>query len=75
MHTFAERDEIWQRCGFGPSKLIPEFRELLSRGPVIPYGDMHQTFTGTLARWFFDKFPMFADSFSVLSIFTALPED
>jgi len=24
--------------------------------------------TGTLVKWFFDKFPTFADSFSVLSI-------
>jgi len=29
---------------------------------------MHQSFTGALAKWFFDNFPMFADSFSVLSI-------
>jgi len=30
---------------------------------------MHQPFTGALVKWFFDdNFPMFADSFSVLSI-------
>jgi len=35
---------------------------------VIPCGDMHQSFTGTLVKWFIDKFPMFADSVSVVSI-------
>jgi len=35
---------------------------------VIPCGDMHQSFTDTLVKWFFDNFPMFADSFSFLSI-------
>jgi len=34
---------------------------------MILCGDMHQSFTGALAKWFFDNFPMFADSF-VLSI-------
>jgi len=48
--------------------LFPEFRELWSGGPVIPRGDMHQPFTGTLAKWFLDNFPIFADSFGVLSI-------
>jgi len=35
---------------------------------VIPCGDMHQSFTDTLVKCFFDNFSMFADSFSVLSI-------
>jgi len=48
--------------------LFPEFRKLWSGDPVIPFGDMHQSFTDTLVKWFFDNFPMFADSFSVLSI-------
>ena len=38
------------------------------RGPMIPCSNMLQSFTCTLVKWFFDKFPMFADSFSVLSI-------
>jgi len=29
---------------------------------------MHQSLTDTLLKWFLDNFPMFADSFSVLSI-------
>jgi len=29
---------------------------------------MHQSFTDTLVKWFFDNFTMFADSFSVLSV-------
>ena len=48
--------------------LFPKFRELWSGGLIIPCGDMHQSFTGTLVKWFFDNFPMFADSFSVVSI-------
>jgi len=35
---------------------------------VIPCGDMHQSFTEALVKWFFDKFPMFADSFRLISI-------
>jgi len=31
-------------------------------------GDMHHFFTDALVKWFFYNFPMFADSFSVLSI-------
>ena len=41
--------------------LFPEFH-------VITCGDMHQSFTGTLSKWFFDNFCMLADSFSVLSV-------
>ena len=35
---------------------------------MTPCGDMHQSFTGALVKWFFDNFPMFVDSFTVLSI-------
>jgi len=31
-------------------------------------GDMHQSFTGALVKWFFDNFPMCADSVTVLSV-------
>jgi len=48
--------------------LFSEFRELWSVGPVTPGSDMHQSFTGTIVKWFLDNVPMFADSFSVLSI-------
>jgi len=70
-HFLLERDKIWQ--GAGQSKLIPLFRELCSGSPASPVGlipciDMHQSFTHALVKWFFDNFPMFADSFSVLSI-------
>jgi len=61
--------------GLASRKLFPEFRELWSQGPVTPCGDTRQFFTDALVKWFFDNFPMSADSFSVLSIFTALPED
>ena len=37
-------------------------------GPVIPCGDMRQSFIDTLVKWFFDNFPMFADSFRLVSI-------
>jgi len=43
------------------------FREAFFHN-VIPCGDMHQSFTDTLAKWFFENFPVFADSFCVLSI-------
>ena len=33
----------------------------------MPCGDMHQSFTDALIKWFFDNFPLFTDSFSVLS--------
>jgi len=36
---------------------------------VISCGDMHQSFTDTRVKSFFDNFPMFADSFSVVSIY------
>jgi len=35
---------------------------------------MHQSFTDTLVKWFFDNFPMFADGL-VFFLFTELPED
>jgi len=35
---------------------------------MIPHGDMHQFFADALVKWFFDNFPMFADSFDVVSI-------
>ena len=35
---------------------------------MIPCGDMHQSFTDTLVKWFFDNFSMFADSFRLVSI-------
>jgi len=35
---------------------------------VISCGDMHQSFTDALVKWLIDNFPMFANSFSVLSI-------
>jgi len=47
---------------------LHEFRELCSVDPVIPCGDMHQCFTGALVKWFLDNFPMFADSFRLVSV-------
>jgi len=35
---------------------------------------MHQSFTDAFVKWFFDNFPLFADSFSVLSIHFAARE-
>ena len=62
-------EEIWQRYGSGQPNLFPEFCELWCVGPMIPCGDMHQSFTDTLVNWFFNNFSMLADSFSVLSIY------
>ena len=66
-HFSSERDEIWQCYGSGQSTLS-------ARGPVIPFGVTHQSFTGTLATWFFDNWPIFADIL-LFFLFTALPED
>jgi len=68
-HFLLERDKIWQRLGLANRNLFPEFPELRSGDPVAQCGEMHQSFTGTLIKWFFDNFHMFADSFSVLSIY------
>jgi len=38
---------------------------------VIPCGDMHQSFTDALVKWFFDIFRMFAVDLD-LFLFTAL---
>jgi len=68
-HTFLwECDEIWQLLGLANRSLFPEFRELWSGGPETPCGDMHQSFIGILVKSVFDKFLVFADTFSVLSI-------
>jgi len=59
LHTFlAEHNDIWSITIFGRIRgltnryIFPEFRELWSGGPVIPCGDMHQSFTDTLVRGF-----------------------
>jgi len=54
--------------GLANWSLFLEFRGLFSGDPVIPCGDMHQSFTDTLVKWFFNSFPIFADSFGVISI-------
>ena len=55
--------------GLANRNLFPKYRELWSWGPVISCGDMHQSFTDRYnCSGFFYNFPMFADSFSVLSI-------
>jgi len=74
LHIFYHSTTKFGRVrGLANRNLFPEFRELWSEGPVIPCGDMHQSFTGALVKWFFDKFLIFADS--VFFLFIALPED
>jgi len=61
----SEHNEVvW---GLVNENLFAEFREF-GRFPVMPCGDTHQSFIDTTVMWFFDNFPVFADSFSVLSI-------
>ena len=68
-HSFCRNaTKFCSVMGLDNRNLFPEFRELWSVGPMIPCGDMHQSFTDTLVKWFFNNFLMFADSFSVLSI-------
>jgi len=44
-HFLLERYEIWQLLSLTNRNLFPKFRELWSAGPVIPCGNMHQSFT------------------------------
>ena len=68
-HTFCRSaTKFGSVRGVANRHLFPEFCKLWSGGPVIPCGDMHQSFTDALVKWLFDNFPMFADSSSVLSI-------
>jgi len=67
-HTFCQIATKFGNVGDLVNRnFLPEFHELWSAGPVIPCGDMHQFFIDTLVKWFFDKFPIIADSFIVLS--------
>jgi len=54
--------------------LFPEFHEIWYGGPVIQCDNMHQSFTGTLVKLFFDNFRTFGNIL-VIFLFTALPED
>jgi len=59
--------------GLANGNLFPEFRWILVRGPVIPCGDMHQSFTGALVKWLLTtspRLPIVLDLF----LFTRLPE-
>jgi len=68
-HTFCRSATKFRSVGgLANTNLFSKYRELWSWGPVISYGDMHQLFTGAVVKWFFNNFPMSADSFSVLSI-------
>ena len=68
-HTFCDATKFGNiEVSLANRNLFPEFDELRSSGHVIPCGDMHQSFTHALVKWFFDNFLMFADSFSILSI-------
>ena len=43
---------------------------------MIPGGDMHQSYTDTLVKWFFDNFPMLPlPIVLVFFLLTTLPED
>jgi len=72
-HFLSKRNEIWQRQGLANGNSFPEFHELWSGGPIIPCGDMHQSFTDAHVKWFCDNLPIFANSFSVFFLFTTLP--
>jgi len=54
---------VWRIGTYSP------IRELLPGGPVMSCGDVHQSFTDTVVKWFFCNFPVFADS-SVSFLFT-----
>jgi len=68
-HTFCRSaTKFGSVGGLANRNLFTEFGELWSGGHVIQRGEKHQSFTDTLVKSFFDNFPMFADSLSVLSI-------
>jgi len=67
-HFLLMATEFGNDGALATRNLFPEFRELPSENPMIPLGDMHQSFTGVLVMWFFDNIAIFADSFSVLPI-------
>jgi len=67
-HFVSQRDEIGNVGGLANRNLFPEFRELWSEGLVIPCGDASVLHWCTCKTVFFDNFPMFADSFSILAI-------
>ena len=65
-HTFVRAQGNLAALGIVTVEIYsPNF---VNVGPVIPCGDMHQSFTDKLVKWFFDNFPMFADSFTLPSI-------
>ena len=65
-HTFCRSATKFGNVGgLANRNLFPEFGEVWSEGPVIPYGNIHQLLY-TLVHY--DNFPTCADSFSVLSI-------
>jgi len=63
-HTLSEHNQMRRRRGLASRNLF---------GPVIPYGDIHQSFTGTLVKWIFDNFQLCFPIVLVLFLFTALP--
>ena len=68
-HTFCRSATKFGRImDLANRNLFPELRQLSSRSTVIPCGDMHQSFSNSLVKWFFDNFPMFADRFRLVSI-------
>jgi len=73
--TFCQRATKFGNVGgLANRKLVPKFRELCSGGPVMPCGDMHQSFTASTCKVPFDNFPMF-DELLVFFLFTALREN
>jgi len=76
LHTFCRSAMKFGHIrGVVNRNLLPKFRKLWSWGPVIPCCNMHQSFPDALVKWFFNNFRMFADSFRLVSIHFALPED
>jgi len=68
-HTFCRSATKFGRVmDLANRNLFPEFHQLSSGCTVIPRGDMHQSFTNALAKWFFNDFPVFADRFRLVSI-------
>jgi len=75
-HTFCRNATKFGNLGeLANRNLFPEFRELWSGDSVIPCGDIHQSFTGTLVKSGFSTPSQCLPIVSVFFLFTALPED
>ena len=64
----SKRNEIWQSWGSGQGKLTPRTSWNLVQGSRANMRWHASVIYWRTCKWFFDNFPMFADSFRLVSI-------